>query len=305
MGRAMNASRIGFLGAWVTIILLGTSHVSEASSFVLSDVDDTVKITGVESWSDAIPNAVCSREAFPGMASLYRGILGTDSRSGLTFVTGSPSLLKGAIEEFLELNGFAALAPSVRLFTRNAIGRPETWTFKTQTLDREIRSILSSPVSRRGETQIFLFGDDAEKDPDVYWEMQRRFPGKVARVFIRRVREGAKTLLGQVPITSSVEAALVLWEDGTLPATSVEAVIQDFYDQKTGTFYGERAYPDFAVCPPRGEWLTERWESALAEAGEMGLVARVRDFEADSLVRCTQVEEQLLSSGTRVGRDLN
>lgn len=98
--------------AAVTIALMFVSSTARAADafIIVSDVDDTVKITNVRSLPRAAINALKSELAFAGMSELYAQMLGPDSDSErLRFISGSSRVLDGEIAEVLVAAKFPAI----------------------------------------------------------------------------------------------------------------------------------------------------------------------------------------------------
>jgi len=149
---------------------------------VISDIDDTIKLTEVHSRPTLLTNTFL-REYQPveGMAQLYRGW----SEQGATFhyVSSSPWQLYESLAELLDRAGFPAGTFHLRSFRLR---------------DHVLRSLLL--VRRKGKTvalqtllrtfprrRFLLVGDSAERDPEIYGGLARKFGDQVAAIFIREL----------------------------------------------------------------------------------------------------------------------
>lgn len=151
---------------------------------VISDIDDTVKVSNVLDRSELAANTFFRPfVAVSGMAERY-GEWGTQGVA-FHYVTASPWQLYAPLWEFLTDNGF----PGVEIRMRNL--RVKDWNAvdffrgsQRYKLD-EIRKILRRCPARR----FVLVGDSGEHDPEVYAAAFREFPDRVAGILIRAVAE--------------------------------------------------------------------------------------------------------------------
>jgi phosphatidate phosphatase APP1 len=153
-----------------------------AGWFVVSDIDDTIKITEVTDSGAALRNTFLEPfRSVPGMASLFQQWAG--SNSGFFYVSASPWQLYLPLSDFMRSNRFPAgvfemkpfrLKDSTRL---NLFEDPETYKL------REIEPILERfPAAR-----FVLVGDSGERDPEIYAALAREHPKQIARILIRNV----------------------------------------------------------------------------------------------------------------------
>jgi len=145
---------------------------------ILSDIDDTILETGVQRVGQMIrrtfTGSALTRTPFPGAAALYR-----DLAAGVNpvfYVSSSPWNLHAFLVAFLRHRGF----PMGPLLLRDLLGTPSGREQKT---DR-IREILDL----HPQLQFVLIGDSGEKDPAIYADIVRAYPGRIVAVYIREVR---------------------------------------------------------------------------------------------------------------------
>jgi len=153
---------------------------------VVSDIDDTVKITRVTDRRGMLESTfLLDFEAAPGMSDLYRSWDGDDV--SFHYVSSSPWQLYTPLDEFLADAGF----PWASLNLKPIRFRDETLLdlFKkgTETKPVVIESILSAYPGR----QFVLVGDSGEQDPEVYAGLIRKHPGQVKKIYIRNVTADA------------------------------------------------------------------------------------------------------------------
>lgn len=162
--------------------LLSNSGVS-----VISDIDDTVKVSEVTDRRKLLENTFFREfRAVPGMSRLYRDL--SASGASLHFVSSSPWQLYEPLREFLLEAGF----PWATLHLKSVRFRDETLfdLFKqgTETKPEQIEQILHSYPGRK----FILVGDSGEQDPEVYGDIARRFPQSIQRILIRSLDNGQR-----------------------------------------------------------------------------------------------------------------
>ena len=176
------------------------THASESRSFngeirlvspsglsVVSDIDDTVKISNVTDHKRLLESTfLLDFAAAPGMAALYKTWAAEDA--SFHFVSSSPWQLYTPLEAFLDENGF----PWATFNLKAVRFRDETLfdLFKkgTETKPLIIREILDRYPGR----SFVLVGDSGEQDPEVYAALLRDYPDQVEKVLIRNVTEAAR-----------------------------------------------------------------------------------------------------------------
>ena len=161
------------------IQLIGTEGIS-----VISDIDDTIKITGVADRPALVQNTFLRNfEAVPGMARLYR----TWAQAGARFhyVSGSPWQLYEPLSAFMLAEGFPEGSFHLKQFRFKDSTVLDLFASQESYKLEHIEPILSAFPSRR----FVLVGDSGEKDPEVYGTIARKYPEQVARILIRDVSE--------------------------------------------------------------------------------------------------------------------
>jgi hypothetical protein len=154
--------------------------VSGPGVSVISDIDDTIKITNVTDHRKLFENTFFRDfEVVAGMPELYRSLAAGGAR--LHFVSSSPWQLYPPLEAFIEASGF----PWATLSLKSVRFRDETLLnfFKkgTETKPAQIEPILQ----RYPERKFILVGDSGEQDPEVYGDIARRYPAQIIKILIR------------------------------------------------------------------------------------------------------------------------
>jgi hypothetical protein len=187
----------------------GTIHLIPPQGItILSDIDDTIKLTNVTSKREMLRNTFMREfQAVPGMSDLYQkwcrrpltkndNIANADADDDgpkpphvhLHLLSASLYQLYEDLEEFRTRSGFPRATFSLKTV------RPK----KTRQM---IQTLLEDPLEfkRRALTRLFhtypqrhfvLVGDTGEKDPQVYASMAKEYPQQVLTICLRSVSKG-------------------------------------------------------------------------------------------------------------------
>lgn len=160
-----------------TIVISLESTSAQAGICVVSDIDDTTKITNVGDPLIGAWNALFSSRAFTGMSALY-STLALERGYSYEYLSGAPTFLGNRVKEFLKINGF----PNGGIHLKPLTGAGGLREYKT----RELRNIL---LAHPGDQFIFV-GDDTQHDSEVYDEVFRSAPDRILSIYIRKVTNG-------------------------------------------------------------------------------------------------------------------
>ncbi|MCJ7501176.1 App1 family protein, partial [bacterium] len=146
---------------------------------VISDLDDTIKISGVLDKEELLANTFLKEfRSVPGMPEVYQSW----AKEGAVFhyVSASPWQLYPPLADFMSREGFPSGSFTLRSF------RIKDRTFFNIFASPEETKIpvIESIVSRYPDRRFILVGDSGEKDPEVYGEIARFHPDQVVRIFI-------------------------------------------------------------------------------------------------------------------------
>jgi hypothetical protein len=170
------------LSAGDTRVFDGVVHLAgETGRSVVSDVDDTIKISQVRDREALLRHTFCRPfEPVPGMPDAYRAWASTPG-ARFHYVSASPWPLYPALSSFAGSSGF-----------------PDgTWHLKPfRWKDQSVFELLAKPDAYKASViepllvrfprrRFVLVGDSGERDPEIY--LARRYPGQIARVLIRDV----------------------------------------------------------------------------------------------------------------------
>jgi Uncharacterized conserved protein len=159
------------------------SFIQDRGVAVVSDIDDTIKISEVLDRKALLRNTFVNPfRPVPGMAPVFAE-WSREPDTQFFYVSASPWQLYEPLAEFVQTNGFPSgvfLLKEFRWKDRtfwNLFADPER--YKTE----RIEGIIKQVPKRR----FVLVGDSGERDPEAYGELARRFPKQVVRIVIRDV----------------------------------------------------------------------------------------------------------------------
>lgn len=153
---------------------------------LVSDIDDTIKDSRVRERRELLLNTfVREFAAVPGMAARYRALDSESTR--FHYVSGSPLQLLPLLDEFLQAQQFPGGSVHLRAATSIANVIPGADATRSHKL-AAIGALLADFPQRR----FLLVGDSGEADPEIYAEIARTHPTRIAGIRIRDVTgEGA------------------------------------------------------------------------------------------------------------------
>jgi len=164
----------GFLGRAQLIESQGVS--------VISDIDDTIKVTDVHSRRALLENTFLREfRAIDGMAEIFQDW--ESQGAAFHFVSSSPWPLYSPLEEFLKATGFPGGTFHLRSF------RLHQHMLRRLLLIRRRGKMVSmhAIIKRFPQRQFLLVGDSGERDPEIYGRLARQFPAQVVGIYIRNL----------------------------------------------------------------------------------------------------------------------
>jgi phosphatidate phosphatase APP1 len=150
----------------------------------ISDIDDTIKITGVSSTTQTLINTFSGEfKAVPGMADQYRY---WEAKYNATFayLTASPDQLYPFLKEFFIREQFPSGSAHMRHFTwldKNFID-----FFMSADYMKKKSETLQMFLQNTNHRLFVLIGDIFQKDPMIYADIYAEYPNRIARIFIRK-----------------------------------------------------------------------------------------------------------------------
>lgn len=210
------------------IILTLVLSFNASALTVISDLDDTLKITNVASKPRAVWNALFNKNAFKGMPELMEKF--DKAGSDLYIVSASPNMLRSRIDKFIAHNEIAYK----EIYTRNLsqLGQKEAYKLAA------IREIINSTSD-----EYILIGDDTEIDALVYEKIQKEFPTKIKAVYIHQV-QGNKSISG-IKYHTAFDIMVSEYKAGRMSSIAVLDMAKDFMFLKDLSL----VFPKFKYCP--------------------------------------------------------
>jgi uncharacterized protein DUF2183 len=229
--RPKDATAAGCLLLLLTVV---PSIASADDAFIIiSDVDDTVKVTDVLHPGNAFQAALASKLVFAGMPELYQELLGPNSSSDrLIFISGSSDKLDKNVDRMLENARF----PAYKLVLRRPREMPKpVFDYKLSRLNTMYGS---------SKAQFLLIGDDTEKDPEVYVKFSK---SPRNRIYIHRVK-GRNSLSSCIPFVTAYDIAVHEFLLGHMNEQQTAAV-----GIAVLTSIDRSVLPNFQKCPSQFE----------------------------------------------------
>ncbi len=154
---------------------------------VISDFDDTIKITNVRNRKELLANTFTRDfQAAPGMKKLYRAL--EDRGARFHYVSGSPWQLYPVIAKFLRDTPFPQGSLHLKSVRLKDSSFQNLFAKQRENKMKAIEQILNDFPERT----FLLFGDSGEEDPEIYGEIARKHPDRIVGVFIRNVTEQSR-----------------------------------------------------------------------------------------------------------------
>lgn len=164
-------------------VFSGCAHLLEQTGVsVISDIDDTIKQTGVISRTALLTNTFLREfEPIDGMARLYQTWANHDA--AFHYVSSSPWQLFEPLVELCQSEGFPNGTFHLRTFRLRDHMLRRVMIIRRRGKGVPIRSLLQAFPQRR----FVLVGDSSERDPEIYASAAKKFPDRIARIFIRDI----------------------------------------------------------------------------------------------------------------------
>lgn len=206
---------------------------SSVKFWLISDLDDTIKISNTNSKLNTIFRGLFRSSAFAGMPELYQELV-QDGESSFHIVSSSPPAIRKNIERFLSKNKF----PKANLILRD-------WIRQHSILEYKIGNILK--LIEVAPIPVILVGDDTQYDPDVFLHARERFPEKILATYVRTV-SGRELPDGLYRFFTAFDLACAELSAGRLTSEQVLRVGEAVLRAKKNS----RLIPGFSLKPPLG-----------------------------------------------------
>jgi phosphatidate phosphatase APP1 len=175
---------------------------------VISDVDDTIKVTEVLAGKRRILERTFLEpfEEVPGMAARYRAWR-DDGGAVFHYVSASPWHLYPELSRFMDRKKFPTGTLHLRQFR---VKDERRWNLLASPRRHKLREITTL-LSRYPKRRFVLVGDTGESDPEIYGEVARAHPKQIAAIAIRRLPGDTWTSTRRTAAFTGVKARIAMF----------------------------------------------------------------------------------------------
>lgn len=240
------------------VLLVFFSLNSEAAISIISDLDDTIKIT----QSNGSASDYVGDDVFTAIPEFFEAA--EEYTSEMHVLSASPTFMKKHILHVLKKH---------QIDFKSLTLRPSLFENKFNYKIREIRRILES-----SSDDFILIGDDLGEDPEVYTEIARLYPNRVLDIYIHVVN--GRTFKKKKSITTfytSFDLFLREYLAGRMGYSWVKTALDKLIKEVETTLI----FPLKAKCPTtyhpwQWQYETEFASGARALVQKLNGVCRVR-----------------------------
>ncbi len=241
-------------------VLLSACSAFADSFLVISDIDDTIKISNARNTSSAV-SSVSSNDSFLAMAELYNGIYAnaqnqndhslrlSNNECRFHYITGNP--FRSRIQTYLKEVGFPGCGG---LHTKSIF--EDMFDFKYST---HLDVISSQPTQT-----VILVGDNGQIDPDVFQKLVEDLSSDDRKVFsfIHRIHTNDSTKFmdsNNNQFLTFFDLGLQLIELGVVDqvflAQLFDRYVDVFEDDEHSDFF--KLLPEWSDCQGFGSYFEE------------------------------------------------
>lgn len=191
--------------------------LDETGVLVISDIDDTIKISQVADKAALLRNTFLRPyEPVAGMPAVYQS-WAARSAARFHYVSASPWQLYTPLAEFIASAGYPPGVFHLKPFR----WKDETFFSLFASPESYKLPILTEALARCPHRRFVLVGDSGEKDPEVYAALARQHPSQVVKIFIRDLGEPDENAARYQRVFEGLPRTLwqVFREPAELPAT--------------------------------------------------------------------------------------
>lgn len=233
------------------------TSTKRVSTVLVSDIDDTIKATGIHSAHVAL-NALSTTSEFAGMSLLYSGWHALDTKKKkITYLSAAPGPVINLGIDFLRASRFPGDSADVSASVVGGRGLESAGEFKGKKLIAMYDAAVEKPDT------VILVGDNGEQDMTAYGALidhVRRTRGKTkVYSFIHYVYESAgKATPIEGPHTAFVSAAdlaIRFYEAGWIDDATLTKVLNEVaYDSGATNGLTDTIVPSFMECGMFVSW---------------------------------------------------
>ncbi|KAJ1657676.1 hypothetical protein IWQ61_002970 [Dispira simplex] len=176
--------------AYGIVDLVGPKGIS-----VISDIDDTIKISDVIQGTLALMEKALFRHSqpVPGMAQVYQRWW--EQGAHFHYVSNTPWQLFPTLQKFFTEHQFPPGSAHLKMWDHGDRSRMSFLHDPADSKREAIRRILRDFPQRK----FILVGDSGQRDMELYADMAREFPDQVLKVFIRDITTPSLLALSSPP----------------------------------------------------------------------------------------------------------
>ncbi len=243
-------------------------HAAAQKFLVVSDIDDTLKVSGTAHYYSAVLN-VLNRDTFPGMSALYQEL--AKSAEKVFYLSASPQSMASRLQDILVVSGGF---PAGQFLLSNWWKWESTFYYKLQQLNN---------LAEANDTAFLLVGDDVHWDPEIYEQFAKEVPtNRIIGTYIHQI--GARPLPSSVsPFTTAYEIVLNEIEEGRLSVEQGLRVGKVILDSDRM----DLVFPSYKVCPTA---FAHQYGTGVR--GEPALVSMGSQIETKIKNYCTKLARQ-------------
>lgn len=214
--------RLIFLFVLITIgnLIFGQTY---SNYLIISDIDDTYKITNTTSGITAFANAMFSSRVFAGTSELYSEMQAQGAR--LYFVSNTPTVISWRVKRLLKRNKITCEAVFLRSTGEKGF-------------EHKIGAIRNI-ADNHPDAYLILLGDNSGNDEQVYDSIQKIYPARLAAIYIRPVKDLPRSYSQHIYYTA-VDIAYFECVAGRLGEIEVERIFNNVLESRASL-----VVPDF------------------------------------------------------------
>jgi hypothetical protein len=205
-------------------LFLSFSFSLQAAISIVSDLDDTIKIT----QSSGETSDYLGDDVFTGIPEFFKAT--KEYTEKLHILSASPSFLRNKIQKVLKKRGIAYQGLVLR---RNLTEGKFSYKVKA------LKKVLDS-----SSDDFILIGDDLGQDPEVYQEMKKLYPSRIVAIYIH-VITGRPLHSGVTSYWTSFDLFMREFLEGRMAPGWIEFVWQQFMSADKWHLI----FPRDATCP--------------------------------------------------------
>ena len=216
---------------------------------LISDIDDTIMVSEATDFLEKIRVMVLrnatTRKPFEGVGAFYRALEAGKNKKAqnpIFYISSSSWNLYDLFERFCQINGIPK-----GVFLLRELGISENKFIRGGHESHKLEKI-SHVLEAFPDLPFVLIGDSGQKDPEIYQEVVKRYPGRIKTIYIRdvepvisgirdsRVKEIAEEVarkgVEMKLVKDSLEAAKHAVELGLIARNSLAEIEKDTYEDK-------------------------------------------------------------------------